>query len=94
MQEQKSIAIGGQHPWGRGEGRGGAWRDYNLMLEPKLEEALISANQEPHAAEVRARNLAIIAIATTTSSDDQKEASDSEKGSYTLASGRYSPVCT
>ena len=31
VQEQKSIAIGGQHPGGRGEGRGGAWRDYNLI---------------------------------------------------------------
>ncbi|MCG8626990.1 MAG: hypothetical protein MJE68_33940 [Proteobacteria bacterium] len=50
------------------------------MSEPKLEEALISANQEPHTAKIRARNLAITATATTTSSDDQKEASDSENG--------------
>ena len=52
------------------------------MLEPKLEEALISANQEPHTAKIRARNLAITATATTPSSDDLKEASDCEKGSY------------
>ena len=53
-------------------------------LEPswsKLEEALVSANQEPHAAKIRARqrtptNPAI----TATSSDDLKEASDVEKG--------------
>ena len=57
-------------------------RGTKKMSEPKLEEALISANQEPHAAEIRARNLAITATATTTSSDDQKEANDSEKGSY------------
>ena len=61
-------------------------------LEPswcKLEEALISANQELHAAKIRDRirtptNPAIAAAAatTTTSSDDQKESSDhdSEKG--------------
>ena len=59
-------------------------------LEPswsKLEEALVSANQEPHAAMIRARsrtptNPAITVAATTTSSDDLKEASDhdSEKG--------------
>ena len=61
-------------------------------LEPswsKLEKALISANQEPHAAMIRARSriptrnpAIIIATATTTSSDDQKESSDhdNEKG--------------
>ena len=66
----------------------GAWRGgvargtrSKKMSEPKLEEALISANQEPHAAKIRARNLAITATATTTSSDrDLKEASDSETG--------------
>ena len=63
-------------------------------LEPswsKLEEALVSANQEPHAAKIRARqrtptNPAITAATTTTtSSDDLKEASDhdSEKGKET-----------
>ena len=56
-------------------------------LEPswsKLEEALVSANQEPHAAKIRARqrtptNPAIIA---TTVTDDLKELNDhySEKG--------------
>ena len=59
-------------------------------LEPswsKLEEALVSANQEPHATKVRERsrtptNPVITATATTTNSDDLKEASDhdSEKG--------------
>ena len=65
-------------------------------LEPswsKLEEALVSANQEPHAAKIRARqrtptNPAITATATTsttTSSDDLKESNDhdSEKGEET-----------
>ena len=62
-------------------------------LEPswsKLEKALVSANQEPHAAKVRERsrtptNPAITATATTTSSDDQKESSDrdSDKGKET-----------
>ena len=53
-------------------------------LEPswsKLEEALDSANQQPHAAKVRERsrattNPAITVTATTTNSDDLKEASD------------------
>ena len=59
-------------------------------LEPswsKLEEALVSANQEPHATKIRARsrtptNPAVTAATNTTSSDDLKEASDhdSEKG--------------
>ena len=56
-------------------------------LEPswsKLEEALISANQEPHAATIRDRihTPTNPAITTTASSDDLKEASDhdSEKG--------------
>ena len=59
-------------------------------LEPswsKLEEALISANQEAHAAKIRARqrtptNPAITVAATTTNSDDLKESNDddSEKG--------------
>ena len=58
-------------------------------LEPswsKLEEALVSANQEPHAAKIRDRlctpgstNPAITASATTTSSDDLKEASDHDR---------------
>ena len=62
-------------------------------LEPswsKLEEALVSANQEPHAAMIRARsrtptNSAITAAAAITNSDDQKESSDrdSEKGKKT-----------
>ena len=62
-------------------------------LEPswsKLEKALISANQEPHAAKIRARsrtpmNPAITAAATITSSDDLKESSDhdSENGKET-----------
>ena len=61
-------------------------------LEPswsKLEEALVSANQEPHAAMIRARqrtptNPAIITTATT-SSDYLKELNDhdSEKGKET-----------
>ena len=60
-------------------------------LEPswsKLEEALDSANQQPHAAKVRERsrtrptNPAITVTATTTNSDDLKEESnhDSEMG--------------
>ena len=61
-------------------------------LEPswsKLEEALVSANQEPYAAKIRAKsripaNPAITATATTAaaSSDNLKEATDydSEKG--------------
>ena len=71
--------CGSQHPWRRGVARGVTHGiRYELkMSEPKLE---ISANQEPHAAKIRARNLAITATATTTSSDDLKEASDSEKG--------------
>ena len=56
-------------------------------LEPswsKLEEALVSANQEPHAAKIRDRlrtptNPAITTSATTTSSDDLKEASDHDR---------------
>ena len=57
-------------------------------LEPswsKLEKALVSANQEPHAAKIRARqrtptNPAITTgSATTTSSDDLKEASDHDR---------------
>ena len=59
-------------------------------LEPswsKLEEALVSANQEPHAAKIRARlrtptSPAITATATTASSDDSSE-HDSEKGKET-----------
>ena len=56
-------------------------------LEPswrKLEETLVSANQEPHAAMIKARrrtptNPAFTATSTTTtSSDDLKEASDHE----------------
>ena len=58
-------------------------------LEPswsKLEEALVSTDQEPHATEVRersrtpTRNPAITATATTTNSDDLKEASDHDNG--------------
>ena len=56
-------------------------------LEPswsKLEEALISANQEPHAAMIRARQRTPTNLAfTATRSDDQKEVlsdHDSEKG--------------
>ena len=57
-------------------------------LEPswsKLEEALDSANQQPHAAKVRERsrtptNPAITVTATTTNSDDLKEASDHDSG--------------
>ena len=56
-------------------------------LEPswsKLEKALVSANQEPHAAKIRDRlrtptNPAITTSATTTSSDDLKEASDHDR---------------
>ena len=59
-------------------------------LEPswsKLEEALVSANQEPHAARIRARqrtptNPAITATATTASSDDSSDR-DGEKGKET-----------
>ena len=53
-------------------------------LEPswsKLEKALVNANREPHAAKVRARSRTPTNPAiTATSSDDLKEASDSEKG--------------
>ena len=53
-------------------------------LEPswsKLEEALVRANQEPHAAKVRERSRTPTNPAiTATSSDDLKEASNSEKG--------------
>jgi hypothetical protein len=60
-------------------------------LEPswsKLEKALVSTNQESHAAKIRARsrtsvNPGITATATT-SLDDLKEASDSDKGKEIL----------
>ena len=47
----------------------------------KLEEALVRANQEPHAAKIRARQRTPTNVAiTATSSDDQKKESDSGKG--------------
>ena len=56
-------------------------------LEPswsKLEKALVSANQEAHAAKIRARLHTPTGITTAArpspSSSDQKEASDSETG--------------
>ena len=54
-------------------------------LEPswsKLEEALVSAGQEPHAAKIRSRSRTPTnPVITATNSDrDLKEASDTEKG--------------
>ena len=81
------IGYGGTGSEGKQyEGAWRAGRRSKKMSEnaPKLEEALVSsANQEPHAAEihVRARSRTPMNPAiTATSSDDLKEASESEKG--------------
>jgi hypothetical protein len=54
----------------------------------KLENALVSANQDSHAAKIRARSRTSvnpgITTAPTTSLDDLKEASDNDKGKELL----------
>ena len=65
-------------------------------LEPswsKLEEALVRANQEHHAATIRARKRTLTNPAiTATSSDDQKKESDSGKGN--ACPDTWLPACT